>query len=75
MIKSAEEAQKGRTYKRPYLENRPGSLAAIAAKLTKAGVNISYVYATACSCVGGCACKSLAIISAPNLKKVEAIAW
>lgn len=54
-----------------HLDNRPGALAGIASKLAKAGININYVYATACDCddCGGC----YAIISSPNLKKVEAI--
>jgi hypothetical protein len=51
------------------LENHPGSLAGIAGKLARAKVNINYVYATACDCEG--ACSSYAVISAPDLKKVE----
>ena len=53
------------------LVNRPGALADITTKLAKAKVNINYVYATACDCTGKCSC--YAIISAPDLKKVEAI--
>jgi hypothetical protein len=54
-----------------HLDNKPGALAGIASRLAKAGININYVYATACDCknCGGC----YAIISSPNLKKVEAI--
>ena len=51
------------------LQNKPGALAAVAAKLTKAGVNINYLYATACES----SCASYAVISASDLKKVEAI--
>jgi hypothetical protein len=54
------------------LRNRPGALAEVAAGLAKAGVNINYIYATACT--GGPGCSCYAIISAPNLKTVEAAA-
>ena len=54
------------------LPNRPGSLSKIVSKLAQSGVNINYVYATACDCSGDCNC--FAIISAPDLKKVEQ-AW
>ncbi|TFH13451.1 MAG: hypothetical protein E4H02_11815 [Lentisphaerales bacterium] len=51
------------------LKNEPGSLAKVAEKLGKAKVNINYVYATGCECKTKCSC--YAIISAPDLKKVE----
>jgi hypothetical protein len=54
------------------LPNKPGALARITAQLAKDGININYVYATSCTC--GPACECSAIISAPNLKRVEA-AW
>jgi hypothetical protein len=54
-----------------HLENKPGALAMISSKLAKAGININYVYATGCDCkdCGGC----YAIISSPDLKKVEKV--
>ena len=55
------------------LTNKPGSLAEVAAKLSNAGVNINYVYATACDCGEDCKCKCNVVISAPDLKKVEAV--
>lgn len=54
------------------LKNEPGSLARVAGALAKAGVNINYIYATGCSCGNNCECN--AIISAPDLKRVEK-AW
>jgi hypothetical protein len=54
-----------------HLDNKPGALAGIASKLAKAGININYVYATGCHCENCRGC--YAIISSPNLKKVEAI--
>lgn len=51
------------------LENRPGALARVMGHLAKKGVNVNYVYATACSCKDGCSC--YAVISAPNLEQVE----
>jgi hypothetical protein len=54
-----------------HLDNKPGSLARIASKLAKAGVNINYVYATACSCKDCSGC--YAIISSQDLKKVEKV--
>lgn len=54
-----------------HLENKPGSLARIASKLARAGININYVYATGCDCDD---CKGCyAIISSPDLKKVEKV--
>jgi hypothetical protein len=54
------------------IRNEPGALSEIVARLASFGVNINYVYATASDCKKDCDC--YAIISAPNLKKVEA-AW
>jgi len=54
------------------LPNRPGALSRVIQKLAKLGVNVNYVYATVCDCSHGCNC--FAIISAPDLKKVEE-AW
>jgi len=54
------------------LQNRPGVLYEGVAKLAKAGVNINYIYATGCACIGDTKC--LAVISAPDLAAVEA-AW
>lgn len=56
------------------LANRPGSLARVAEQLAEAKININYVYATACDCASECACSCYAVISAPNLDRVEA-AW
>lgn len=53
------------------LPNRPGALSRVVSKLATSGVNINYVYATACDCGGNCNC--YAVISAPDLKKVESI--
>lgn len=55
-----------------HLPNEPGALARITARLAKDGININYVYATSCTCNSGGRCS--AIISAPNLKRVEK-AW
>jgi len=52
------------------LRNRPGELARVISKIARSGMNINYVYATACE---GQGCRCYAIISAPNLKKVEAV--
>jgi len=54
------------------VRNEPGALSKIIARLANYGLNINYVYATASVCKKDCDC--YAIISAPNLKKVEA-AW
>lgn len=51
------------------LKNEPGSLSKLVSRLGKRGININYVYSTACTCkTSGCDC--LAIISAPDLKAV-----
>ena len=57
---------------RLHIRNEPGALYQVVAKLAKKGVNINYVYSTGSDCGGDCLC--YAIISAPNLKKVEE-AW
>ncbi len=54
------------------LKDRVGALADLTAKLAKAGVNIHYVYGSACSC--GCDCESRLVVGADNLKKVLALA-
>jgi hypothetical protein len=51
------------------LENKPGALAEVVTHLSKAKININYVYATACEGKNGG--KSYAVISTPALKKVE----
>ena len=43
----------------------------ISSALAKSGVNINYIYATACECKGDCSC--YAIIGAPDLQRVEAV--
>jgi hypothetical protein len=53
------------------LKNEHGALAKVVSKLTHAGLNINYVYATGCDCKAGCDCH--VVISAPNLKKVERV--
>ncbi len=55
------------------LHNEPGSLAKVAESLAQAKININYVYATSCNC-GNSACSCYAVISAPDLRKVEE-AW
>ncbi len=52
-----------------HLENKPGSLARIATKLAKSGININYIYATGCTCNHGC--RSFVVISSSNLRKVD----
>jgi len=54
------------------LANKPGSLSKVISRLASHSVNVNYVYATACDCKNGC--HSYAIISAPDLEKVEE-AW
>ena len=53
------------------LQNVPGSLARVLDRLAKEKLNINYVYATA-SQGAGCE-ESFAVISAPDLKKVEKV--
>jgi hypothetical protein len=52
------------------LPNKPGALARVVAEIARMGLNINYVYATACD--GDAECRCFTIISAPNLKEVEA---
>ena len=52
------------------LLNEPGSLELIVSKLAAAGVNVNYVYATACV---DCGQESYVVISAPDLQKVEKV--
>lgn len=54
------------------MKDRPGVLAALTAKLAKAGIDIQYVYGSACTC--GCECESRIVISASDLKKVHTLA-
>ena len=54
------------------LPHKPGSLSRLVEQVAKTGVNINYVYATGCDCKREC--HSYAIVSAPDLKKVEK-AW
>lgn len=51
------------------MRNEPGALADLVTKVARRGININYVYATGCDCAKSCNC--YAIISAPDLKKVE----
>lgn len=52
------------------LRNTPGALELVVSKLSAVGVNVSYVYATAGVDQGS---KSYVVISAPNLRRVEAV--
>lgn len=52
------------------LRNNPGALFEVVSRLARSRININYVYATACECDKDCGC--YAIISAPDLKAVEA---
>lgn len=51
------------------LANAPGALAHLLSLLAARKLNLNYVYATGGECKHGCHC--YAIISAPDLKKVE----
>ena len=51
------------------LKDKPGSLAAFAAKLAKAGVDIHYVYGSTCNCNGECCCRI--VVGASDLTKVK----
>jgi hypothetical protein len=53
------------------LKNVPGALARVVSEIARRKININYVYATACESCRGCGC--YAVISAPDLKKVEAV--
>ena len=50
------------------LENRPGALARLSARLAARGININYVYATANDCRHKC--KSFVVISTPDAAKL-----
>lgn len=52
------------------LDHTPGALAELSSRLAKAGVNISYIYATGCD---GSGCHSYAIVGAPDLRMVEKV--
>ncbi len=54
------------------LKNVPGSLWGVVEELAKQDINLNYVYATGCK--GREGCHAFAVISAPDLGKVEA-AW
>jgi hypothetical protein len=54
------------------LPHTPGALARLLGHVAKTCGNINYVYATGCDCRRGCHC--YAIVSAPDIKKVEK-AW
>lgn len=55
------------------LRNKPGALAGVVSELAKAGVNINYIYGTSCNCKSDCNCDCNVVISAPDLKRVEAV--
>jgi hypothetical protein len=59
------------------LVNVPGALELVVSRLAAAGVNISYIYATACQCCpttcSACDCKCSVVVSAPDLRKVEVV--
>jgi hypothetical protein len=52
------------------MENVPGSLADVAARVAKAGINISYIYATSSP---NPRARSYAVVSAPDLERLEKI--
>lgn len=54
-----------------FLKDQPGSLAAFAAKLAKAHVDIHYVYGSTCDCGKGCSCR--VVVGASDLNKVKKI--
>ena len=51
--------------------DRPGALARLAAKIARAGININYIYGTACKCK--CECGTSLVVSAANLKRLAAL--
>ena len=51
------------------ISNELGSLAEVVTKLAKSGININYLYATACDCKKGCRC--YAVIGAQNMSAVN----
>lgn len=54
------------------LKDKRGSLAAFAAKLAKAGVDVHYIYGSTCDCNEECACRL--VVSASDLNKVKSVA-
>ncbi|MDD5521472.1 MAG: hypothetical protein PHI84_11690 [Kiritimatiellae bacterium] len=52
------------------LRNEPGALELVVSKLAAVGININYIYATSCLNKN---CKCHVVISAPDLRKVEAV--
>jgi hypothetical protein len=52
------------------MENVPGALAHVAARVAKAGININYIYATSSPTRNA---RGYAVVSAPNLKRLEEI--
>ena len=52
------------------MDNKPGALAAVAAKLAKADININYIYATASDFPDSSGYKCFAVISSEDLEKV-----
>jgi len=52
------------------LENKPGTLKDITAKLAAEGIDIKYIYGTTCSCSAGCPAKI--ILSTSNNEKAFA---
>lgn len=52
------------------LRNKPGALEYVVSRLADTGLNINYVYSTACARND---CECYVVISAPNLKKVETV--
>jgi len=55
------------------LVNMPGALELVVSKLSAAGININYIYATASSYYPGCGCRSNVVVSAPDLRKVDEV--
>jgi len=53
------------------MKNKPGALAKVASGLFKAGINMNYLYGTVCTCK--CGCDSTIVMSASNMKKLEAV--
>jgi hypothetical protein len=53
------------------LRNAPGALAKLCAKLAGKGVNIDYVYGSACQCADKCPCDCTIILSSCDAKAVK----
>jgi hypothetical protein len=51
--------------------DKPGALARLAAQIARAGLNINYIYGTACQCK--CECGTSLVVSASNLKRLAAL--